>query len=67
MTKRGLVFLLLFAGLAWTAARPQGQSAPGTPFVASTKNGDWPSYTGDTRGTRYSPLDQITAANFSDL
>ena len=30
-----------------------GQSARGTAgsgFVASTKNGDWPSYTGDTRG-----------------
>src|SRR5262249_47088151 len=46
------------------AARP-GQAAGG--FVASTKNGDWPSYTGDTRGSRFSPLAQITAANFNDL
>jgi quinoprotein glucose dehydrogenase len=36
-------------------------------FLASTKNGDWPSYTGDTRGSRYSPLAQITADNFNDL
>ena len=33
----------------------------------STKHGDWPSYTGDTRGSRYSPLDQIGAGNFSSL
>jgi len=36
-------------------------------FVATTKNGEWQSYTGDTRGSRYSPLDQITAQNFNDL
>src|SRR5580658_833049 len=33
----------------------------------STKNGDWPYYTADLKGTRYSPLDQINAANFSKL
>ena len=33
----------------------------------STASGEWPSYSGDTRGSRYSPLDQITAANFSTL
>jgi len=38
-----------------------------TGFVATTKNGEWQSYTGDTRGSRYSPLDQITAQNFNDL
>ena len=41
----------------------QGQS-PGFP---STKNGDWLHYTADVRGTKYSPLDQITAANFNKL
>ena len=40
-------------------------AAAQTPFT--TKNGEWPSYTGDTKGTRYSPLDQINAANFSSL
>ena len=29
----------------------------------STKNGEWPYYTGDLKGTRYSPLDQINASN----
>src|SRR3954468_15669823 len=47
------------------AAKPA--AAPAGSFLASTKNGDWPSYTGDTRGSRYSPLSQITAENFNDL
>jgi quinoprotein glucose dehydrogenase len=33
----------------------------------STKNGDWPYYTADLKGTKYSPLDQINASNFSNL
>ena len=49
------------------AARPAATPPRSGAFVASTKNGDWPSYTGDTRGSRYSPLEQITAANFNDL
>ena len=31
------------------------------------RNGEWRYYGGDTGNTRYSPLDQITAANFKDL
>src|SRR4051812_39008452 len=53
------------AGAQPRAARPAA-TTPGA-FLASTKNGDWPSYTGDTRGSRYSPLSQITAENFNDL
>src|SRR5689334_12680494 len=33
----------------------------------TTKNGEWPYYTGDVRGSRYSPLDQINAGNFNQL
>src|SRR5207249_8421375 len=33
----------------------------------STKNGEWPYYTADLKGTRYSPLDQINASNFKEL
>jgi quinoprotein glucose dehydrogenase len=33
----------------------------------STKKGEWPHYTGDLAGTRYSPLDQINADNFNKL
>ncbi len=32
-----------------------------------TKNGEWHQYTGDVKGSRYSPLDQITADNYEDL
>ncbi len=33
----------------------------------STKNGEWPHYAADLKGTRYSPLDQINASNFKEL
>jgi len=38
-----------------------------SPHRPSLTSGDWPYYTADLRGTRYSPLDQITAANFNSL
>src|SRR5882762_9172508 len=34
---------------------------------SGAKNGEWPTYGGDLGHTRYSPLDQITADNFSKL
>src|SRR5436305_13385192 len=56
---------LVLVATIWIAARLSGQSA--NPYVYTTKNGEWPSYTGDVRGTKYSPLDQITADNFNKL
>src|ERR1700685_1249254 len=50
----------VFAGLVFVAAAAWAQQP-------STKNGEWPSYAGDIKGTRYSPLDQINAANFNQL
>src|SRR5262245_65206498 len=50
-------------GFVWVSASLSGQTA-GQP---STKNGDWPAYTADIRGSRYSPLDQINATNFNKL
>src|SRR5579864_1291760 len=46
-----------FTTMMWgqTAAQP------------STKNGEWPYYTADAKGTKYSPLDQINASNFNRL
>ena len=35
--------------------------------MPSTKNGEWPMYTADLRGSKYSPLDQIDATNFNKL
>jgi quinoprotein glucose dehydrogenase len=34
---------------------------------SGTRNGEWTSYGGDLGSTRYSPLDQINASNFSRL
>src|SRR6187402_2483291 len=55
--------VLLVAVYAWVAPLVSGQ-ASGMP---STKNGEWPMYTADLRGSKYSPLDQITGANFSKM
>src|SRR6188474_3643030 len=52
----------LAVALIWAAPDLTGQS--GQP---STAKGEWPYYTADLKGTRYSPLDQINAANFSKL
>jgi quinoprotein glucose dehydrogenase len=54
--------LLLAAGLIAQTPRVSGQG--GQP---STSKGEWPHYTGDVRGTRYSPLDHINASNFNKL
>jgi quinoprotein glucose dehydrogenase len=50
-------------GAAWMTVRTFGQATA----MPSTKNGDWTHYTADAKGTKYSPLDQITAANFNKL
>src|SRR5262245_27571831 len=33
----------------------------------NTQNGDWPTYGGDLKSDRYSPLDQINADNFNKI
>src|SRR5215212_7038491 len=52
----------LAVALIW-AARPAAQQ----PSQPSTARGEWPYYTADLKGSRYSPLDQINASNFSKL
>ena len=52
----------LAVGLILAAPNVTGQS--GQP---STAKGEWPYYTADLKGSRYSPLDQINASNFSKL
>ena len=52
------------SGQAPTARTQAPAAATGQP---STKNGEWPMYTADLRGSKYSPLDQINASNFSKL
>src|SRR5438132_4879062 len=48
--------ILLFLTIATTALAQTG-----------AKNGEWRTYGGDLGSTRYSPLDQINAANFNKL
>jgi quinoprotein glucose dehydrogenase len=50
-------------GLVWTTVALYGQGGA----LPSTKHGEWPAYTADIRGSRYSPLDQINASNFKKL
>src|ERR1700747_191363 len=63
ITRSTLAALAFAGGLIYLTAGPSGQTT-GQP---STKNGDWPAYAGDIKGTRYSPLDQINASNFGKL
>ena len=50
---------VILAASALLAAAVSGQSG--------ASDGEWRTYGGDTGNTRYSPLDQITADNFSTL
>jgi len=54
-----LTVLALASAMAASTVAVRGQ--------VGTKNGEWPTYAGDTGSTRYAPLDQINAANFSTL
>src|SRR5579863_7604755 len=60
MSGRSSLRWSVFAALVFLAAPAWAQQP-------STKNGEWPSYTGDNQGSRYSPLDQINASNFNQL
>jgi quinoprotein glucose dehydrogenase len=51
----GFVTLLSQSALSDSSALP------------STANGEWPMYTADLRGSKYSPLAQVDATNFSKL
>src|SRR5213082_1611205 len=61
----GSAVVLLVAGYSafGTSLRLAGQTT-GLPL---TRSGDWPHYTADMHGTRYSPLDQINASNVNQL
>jgi quinoprotein glucose dehydrogenase len=56
---------LLVAVGVWLAPRATGQQQ--WPAQPSTKSGEWPMYTADLKGSKYSPLEQINATNFSKL
>jgi glucose dehydrogenase len=60
----GLVLASLGVALTWVSPNISGQTYSAFP---STKNGEWPLYTADLRGSKYSPLDQVNASNFNRL
>jgi glucose dehydrogenase len=64
---RSLGLLCLLAALAGISTGLAGQDRAGSSRQPSTATGDWPHYTADMRGTKYSPLDQINATNFGRL
>src|SRR5678816_3698755 len=61
MTTRYLVRALILCFAAFGSAGAQQAAVP------STAIGEWPTYGGDLANSKYSPLDQITAANFASL
>ena len=63
MKRAAPVVVVIALGAVWMTVRTSGQATA----MPSTKNGDWTHYTADAKGTKYSPLDQITAANFNKL
>jgi len=56
-----IAMLAAFGGITVATWSQTGGQQP------STKNGEWPHYTADLKGTKYSPLDQINASNFNKL
>ena len=57
---RSVLFVaVVLSAVVWTALVTRAQSG--------AKSGEWPTYGGDLGNTRYSPLDQISAENFSKL
>src|SRR5262249_44581810 len=67
MTRRVGLLCLLGVLVAIPAAMISGQDRASGSRAPSTVAGDWPHYTADLRGTKYSPLDQINASNFGTL
>src|SRR6266480_4377790 len=65
-TMRRTALLVLAVGL-WISTGISSQDRAGGSRAPSTAGGDWPHYTADMRGSKYSPLDQINAANFGKL
>ena len=67
MTRRVWLAGLLTAIVGLSAGVGMSGQNRGPSRPPSTANGDWTHYTADIRGTKYSPLDQINAANFKNL
>ena len=64
VVRASLSAFVVIAGLASISV--SGQSGV-VNLADGTSKGEWPYYTGDVRGTRFSPLEQINATNFNKL
>ena len=65
---RLLSLIALTAAVGWTfTSRIGGQDRTGGSRLPSLTAGDWPHYTGDMHGWKYSPLAQVDASNFNKL
>lgn len=67
ISKRGTVAVIALAlgtALLWSVSVVTQRKAAA---YLSVDGGNWPAYAGDHRSQHYSPLAQVTAANFKDL
>jgi quinoprotein glucose dehydrogenase len=64
-SQRGSLSAFVLAGVSLSLVVVAGQNGGRT--RPSAANGDWVHYASDIKGTRYIPLDQINASNFSKL
>jgi quinoprotein glucose dehydrogenase len=67
MTRKTVRLFLAFVLLLSASLAVQNTLSGQAGQLPSTKNGEWPMYTADLRGSKYSPLDQVNAANFNRL
>src|SRR6516165_2492967 len=58
---------IVIAAAAWMTMSLVGQTGSSAPYFPSVDKGDWPTYTGQINGSRYSPQSQINADNFNKL
>jgi quinoprotein glucose dehydrogenase len=64
-SQRFVAFGAFVCAISFWSASPLGQTP--SRALPSAARGEWVSYTSDIRGTRYIPLDQVNASNFSKL
>jgi quinoprotein glucose dehydrogenase len=62
-----LFVAVVLSAVVWTALVTRAQTGAKAGAQAGVNAGEWPTYGGDLGNTRYSPLDQISADNFSKL
>ena len=67
MTRSSTILCLAVLTLISAGMSGQERANPSPSHTPSLAAGDWPHYTADIKGTKYSPLAQIDATNFNKL